>query len=221
MIPKHVFVTGTDTEVGKTRITTGLMAVLQQQGLKAAGMKPVASGCDWVAGQWQNEDALAMIAQSNVSLPYSVVNPYAFEPAIAPHIAASRVNNEVSISEIKQQFEQIKSEADAVVVEGAGGWLVPLNQTETMADLAVALDLPVVLVVAIKLGCINHALLSIESIQQRGLRIAGWVANHLDAQRESAEIIDTLKQHIAAPCLGVVPELLDGQSAADFLCRED
>ncbi len=221
MIPKHVFVTGTDTEVGKTRITTGLMAVLQQQGLKAAGMKPVASGCDWVAGQWQNEDALAMIAQSNVSLPYSVVNPYAFEPAIAPHIAASRVNNEVSISEIKQQFEQIKSEADAVVVEGAGGWLVPLNQTETMADLAVALDLPVVLVVVIKLGCINHALLSIESIQQRGLRIAGWVANHLDAQHESAEIIDTLKQHIAAPCLGVVPKLLDGQSAADFLCRED
>lgn len=221
MIPKHVFVTGTDTEVGKTRITTGLMAVLQQQGLKAAGMKPVASGCDWVAGQWQNEDALAMIAQSNVSLPYSVVNPYAFEPAIAPHIAASRVNNEVSISEIKQQFEQIKSEADAVVVEGAGGWLVPLNQTETMADLAVALDLPVVLVVAIKLGCINHALLSIESIQQRGLRIAGWVANHLDAQHESAEIIDTLKQHIAAPCLGVVPKLLDGQPAADFLCRED
>ncbi len=221
MIPKHVFVTGTDTEVGKTRITTGLMAVLQQQGLKAAGMKPVASGCDWVAGQWQNEDALAMIAQSNVSLPYSVVNPYAFEPAIAPHIAASRVNNEVSISEIKQQFEQIKSEADAVVVEGAGGWLVPLNQIETMADLAVALDLPVVLVVAIKLGCINHALLSIESIQQRGLRIAGWVANHLDAQHESAEIIDTLKQHIAAPCLGVVPKLLDGQSAADFLCRED
>lgn len=221
MIPKHVFVTGTDTEVGKTRITTGLMAVLQQQGLKAAGMKPVASGCDWVAGQWQNEDALAMIEQSNVSLPYSVVNPYAFEPAIAPHIAASRVNNEVSISEIKQQFEQIKSEADAVVVEGAGGWLVPLNQTETMADLAVALDLPVVLVVAIKLGCINHALLSIESIQQRGLRIAGWVANHLDAQHESAEIIDTLKQHIAAPCLGVVPKLLDGQSAADFLCREE
>lgn len=220
MIPKHVFVTGTDTEVGKTRITTGLMAVLQQQGLKAAGMKPVASGCDWIAGEWQNEDALAMIAQSNVSLPYSVVNPYAFEPAIAPHIAASRVNNEVSISEIKQQFEQIKSEADAVVVEGAGGWLVPLNQTETMADLAVALDLPVVLVVAIKLGCINHALLSIESIQDRGLRIAGWVANHLDTQRESAEIIDTLKQHIAAPCLGVVPKLIDGQSAADFLCRE-
>ncbi len=221
MIPKHVFVTGTDTEVGKTRIATGLIAVLQKQGLKVAGMKPIASGCDWLDGQWQNEDALAMMAQSNVTLPYSVVNPYAFEPAIAPHIAASQVNTEVSISKIKAQFEQINGEAEAVVVEGAGGWLVPLNHTETMADLAVALDLPVVLVVAIKLGCINHALLSIESIQQRGLRIAGWVANHLDRQGESADIIDTLKQHIAAPCLGVVPTLVDGQSAADFLCRED
>lgn len=220
MIPKHIFVTGTDTEVGKTRISTGLIAVLQKQGVKAAGMKPVASGCDWIDGQWQNEDALAMIAQSHVSLPYPLINPYAFEPAIAPHIAASRVNTKIDISEIKQHFEQIKTEADAVVVEGAGGWLVPLNQTETMADLAVALDLPIVLVVAIKLGCINHALLSVESIQQRGLRIAGWVANHLDEQGESAEIIDTLKQHIAAPCLGVVPRLADGQSAADFLCQE-
>lgn len=220
MIPKHIFVTGTDTEVGKTRISTGLIAVLQKQGVKAAGMKPVASGCDWIDGQWQNEDALAMIAQSHVSLPYPLINPYAFEPAIAPHIAASRVNTKIDISEIKQHFEQIKTEADAVVVEGAGGWQVLLNQTETMADLAVALDLPIVLVVAIKLGCINHALLSVESIQQRGLRIAGWVANHLDEQGESAEIIDTLKQHIAAPCLGVVPRLADGQSAADFLCQE-
>jgi dethiobiotin synthetase len=220
MIPKHVFVTGTDTEVGKTRISVGLMALLRQQGLSVAGMKPVASGCDWIDGQWQNEDALAMIAQSNVSLPYSLINPYAFEPAIAPHIAAGRVNTEVSISDIKQQFEGIKAESDAVVVEGAGGWLVPLNQSETMADLAVALDLPVVLVVAVKLGCINHALLSIESIQQRGIRIAGWVANHLDEQSESADIIETLKQHISAPCLGVVPKLAENQSAAEFLCQE-
>ncbi|MTI63222.1 dethiobiotin synthase [Methylophaga sp.] len=220
MIPKHVFVTGTDTEVGKTRISTGLMGLLRHQGVSVAGMKPVASGCHWIEGQWQNEDALAMIAQSNVSLPYSLINPYAFEPAIAPHIAAGRVNTEVSISDIKQQFERIKAVSDAVVVEGAGGWLVPLNQTETMADLAVALDLPVVLVVAIKLGCINHALLSVESIQQRGLKIAGWVANHLDEQGESAEIIETLKQHIAAPCLGVVPRLAEGQSAAEYLCQE-
>lgn len=221
MIPKHVFVTGTDTEVGKTRITTGLMAVLQQQGLKTVGMKPIASGCEWLDGQWQNEDALAMMAQSNVSLPYTLVNPYAFEPAIAPHIAAEQVNTEVSSAQIKQQFEQIKQQADAVVVEGAGGWLVPINGAETMADLAAVLGLPVVLVVAVKLGCINHALLSVESIERRGLKLVGWVANHLDAQNESSQIIDTLKRYIKAPCLGVVPRLEPTQSAAEFLCNED
>lgn len=220
MIPKHVFVTGTDTEVGKTRITTGLMAVLQQQGLRTAGMKPIASGCDWIDGQWQNEDALAMIKQSNVSLPYSKVNPYAFEPAIAPHIAAEQNNTGVSVAVIKQQFEQIKQQSDAVIVEGAGGWLVPVNQTETMADLAAELGLPVVLVVAIKLGCINHALLSAQAIEQKGLQLVGWVANHLDQQNESVEIINTLKQHIKAPCLGTVPQLRADQSAADYLCRE-
>ena len=220
MIPKQIFVTGTDTEVGKTRISTGLMGVLQQQGLKVAGMKPIASGCEWKDGQWQNEDALAMIQQSNVALPYSTVNPYAFEPAIAPHIAASQVGVEVSVSVIQKQFEQIKQQADAVIVEGAGGWLVPLNQTQTMADLAQALDLPVVLVVAVKLGCINHALLSVQAIENKGLKLAGWVANHLDQQSKSADIITTLKQHIDAPCLGVVPALQPAQSSAGFLCRE-
>lgn len=220
MIPPHIFVTGTDTEVGKTRISTGLMAVLQQQGLKTAGMKPIASGCDWIDGQWQNEDALAMIAQSNVELPYATVNPFAFEPAIAPHIAAEQANLAISVSVIKRQFEAITGQADAVVVEGAGGWLVPLNKQQTMADLAVELNLPVVLVVAIKLGCINHALLSVEAIEQRGLKLAGWVANHLQQQNESAEIIATLKQHIAAPCLGTVPPLQEGQSSSQYLCQE-
>jgi len=220
MIPEHIFVTGTDTEVGKTRITTGLMAVLQQQGLKTAGMKPIASGCDWTEGQWQNEDALAMIKQSNVNLPYSSVNPYAFEPAIAPHIAAQQNKTDISLAVIKNQFEQIKQQSDAVIVEGAGGWLVPINETETMADLAAELDLAVVLVVAIKLGCINHALLSAQAIEQKGLRLVGWVANHLEQQNESVEMIDTLKRHIKAPCLGVVPQLRVEQSAADYLCRE-
>jgi dethiobiotin synthetase len=221
MIPRHLFVTGTDTEVGKTRISTGLMAILQQQGLNTAGMKPLASGCEWIAGEWQNEDALAMIAQSNVPLPYATVNPYAFEPAIAPHIAAQQVGTNVSLDVIKQQFEQIKQQADAVVVEGAGGWLVPINATQSMADLAAALELPVVLVVAVKLGCINHALLSVESIERRGLKLAGWVANHLCEQGESSDIINTLKQHIDAPCLGIVPELAPGQSSASYLCQDD
>lgn len=220
MIPNHVFVTGTDTEVGKTRISVGLIELLQNRGLKAAGMKPIASGCDWLDGQWQNEDALALMAQSDVSLPYATVNPYAFQPAIAPHIAAARVGTEVSLSVIRQQFEAIKQQADAVVVEGAGGWLVPLNDTDTMADLATELDLPVVLVVAIRLGCINHALLTVESIQQKGLKLAGWVANHLSEQTESADIIATLKQRIDAPCLGSVPCLSAGKSAADFLTLE-
>lgn len=220
MIPQYIFVTGTDTEVGKTRISTGLMAVLQQQGFKTAGMKPIASGCEWMDGQWKNEDALAMIAQSNVSLPYSTANPFAFEPAIAPHIAAEQAKIKVSLPQIKQQFEVIKAEADAVVVEGAGGWLVPINEQKTMADLAVELNLPVVLVVAVKLGCINHALLSVEAIKQRGLTLVGWVANHLNQQNESAEIIATLEQYIDAPCLGIVPELSPGQSAADYLCQE-
>lgn len=221
MISPRIFVTGTDTEVGKTRISTGLMAVLQQQGLRTAGMKPIASGCDWIDGQWKNEDALAMIAQSNVDLPYTTVNPFAFEPAIAPHIAAEQANIAISLPVIKQQFQIIAEQVDAVVVEGAGGWLVPLNEQHTLADLAVELNLPVVLVVAIKLGCINHALLSVEAIERRGLKLMGWVANHLTQQNESAEIIATLKQHIAVPCLGVVPQLLEGQSAAEFLCRED
>lgn len=220
MIPHHIFVTGTDTEVGKTRISTGLIAVLQQQGLKTAGMKPIASGCEWSDGQWQNEDALALMAQSNVSLPYATVNPFAFEPAIAPHIAAEQAKVDISLPLITQQYEAISSQADAIVVEGAGGWLVPLNTKQTMADLAVELKLPVVLVVAVKLGCINHALLSVAAIEQRGLTLAGWVANHLDQQNESEEIIATLKQHIAAPCLGVVPELRPGQSAAEYLCLE-
>lgn len=220
MIPNHVFVTGTDTEVGKTRISVGLIELLQNRGLKAAGMKPIASGCDWLDGQWQNEDALALMAQSDVSLPYATVNPYAFQPAIAPHIAAARVGTEVSLSVIRQQFEAIKQQADAVVVEGAGGWLVPLNGTDTMADLATELDLPVVLVVAIRLGCINHALLTVESIQQKGLKLAGWVANHLSEQTESADIMATLKQRIDAPCLGSVPCLPAEKSAADFLTLE-
>ena len=220
MIPHHIFVTGTDTEVGKTRISTGLMAVLQARSMKTAGMKPIASGCEWLDGQWKNEDALAMSAQSNVTLPYSQINPYAFEPAIAPHIAAERAGIAVSVATIKQAYQDIAEQAEAVVVEGAGGWLVPINASQTMADLAAELDLPVVLVVSIKLGCINHALLSEVAIQQRGLKLVGWVANHLSEQNESAEIIATLQQRISAPCLGVVPCLKAGESAANFLCQE-
>ncbi len=140
-------------------------------------MKPVASGCEWQDGQWQNEDALALIQQADIKLPYSQVNPYAFEPAIAPHLAAEQIGQTISLNRIETQFAAMQLQADAIVVEGAGGWLVPLNDQQTIADLAKALKLPVVLVVAIKLGCINHALLTVQAIADSGLTLAGWVAN--------------------------------------------
>jgi dethiobiotin synthetase len=217
MIPKQLFVTGTDTEVGKTKISTGLIQLLQQQGLTTVGMKPIASGCEWLDEQWKNEDALALAAVSDVSVDYSLLNPFAFEPAIAPHLAAQQANTCIDLSLIEVNYQQLKQCADAVVVEGAGGWLVPLDETQTMADLAMTLQLPVVLVVAIRLGCINHALLSVEAIKQSGLPLVGWVANHPAKVTESAEIIATLQQRIEAPCLGVVPTLQAEMSALPYL----
>nr|WP_320165675.1 dethiobiotin synthase [uncultured Methylophaga sp.] len=217
MTSTHFFITGTDTEVGKTFISVGLVSLLQQQGYKTVGMKPIASGCEWLDGQWKNEDALALIKQSQTDLSYSLINPYAFEPAIAPHIAAERERVTLSIANIKSNYELIAEQADAVIVEGAGGWYVPLNAESTMADLAVELQLPVILVVAIKLGCINHALLTVAAIEQQGLKLAGWVANHVAEQSESTEMIETLTSRIDAPCLGVVPHLNSHESAASFL----
>lgn len=217
MTSTHFFITGTDTEVGKTFISVGLVSLLQQQGYKTVGMKPIASGCEWLDGQWKNEDALALIKQSQTDLDYSLINPYAFEPAIAPHIAAEREGVTLSLAKIKHSYEFIAEQAEAVIVEGAGGWYVPLNAESTMADLAVELQLPVILVVAIKLGCINHALLTVAAIEQQGLKLAGWVANHVAEQSESTEMIETLTSRIDAPCLGVVPHLNNHQSAASFL----
>lgn len=214
---KAFFVTGTDTEVGKTRISAGLLRALSNKGLRVAGMKPIASGCEWLDEQWKNEDALALMAESSVDLPYSCINPYSFEPAIAPHIAAQQKQQDISIEVIRQQFEQIETQSDVVIVEGAGGWLVPINDEYTMADLAVSLNLPVILVVSIRLGCINHALLSAAAIQASGCQLAGWVANHASEQDLSIEMIDTIQQRIAVPCLGQVPVLAAQQSAADYL----
>ena len=214
---KHVFVTGTDTEVGKTRISVGLIKVLQQQGLRVAAMKPVASGCEWQDGQWQNEDALALIQQADIKLPYSQVNPYAFEPAIAPHLAAEQIGQTISLNRIETQFAAMQLQADAIVVEGAGGWLVPLNDQQTIADLAKALKLPVVLVVAIKLGCINHALLTVQAIADSGLTLVGWVANDFLQDPQSTAIIQSLTQRISSPCLGTVPKLADNEDASAYL----
>lgn len=205
------FVTGTDTGVGKTRITLAVMRTLQQQGLRVAAMKPVASGCEMSADGMRNEDALLLQKYASQNYPYDIINPYAFAPPIAPHLAAARAGITIDLTRIIAGYQQLAAASDGVLIEGAGGWLVPLNETQTIADLAVALGLPVILVVAIRLGCINHALLSAQAIRTSGCVLAGWIANHtLPADAQSADIIQSIEARIAAPLLGDVtyqPEL--------------
>ncbi len=208
MSKKTFFITGTDTHVGKTSVATGLLKLAQQQGLSSLGLKPVAAGCDEAAEGLRNEDALALMAASSVKLRYEQINPVALKSAVSPHIAAQREKRVLSADRLAGFCRSNFRVADFTLVEGAGGWRVPINPTETMANLAQVLQLPVILVVAVRLGCLNHALLTLEAIRQDGLPLAGWVANlvdpDMDAQQEN---IMTLMQKIPAPCLGVVPFL--------------
>jgi dethiobiotin synthetase len=200
------FITGTDTGVGKTLIATALVHGFAQAGRRVVGMKPVAAGASLQDGQLLNEDVAQLITASNIDAPLAHINPYVFESPIAPHIAAAQAGISMSIPKLKLDFEVLANAADVVVVEGAGGFLVPLNDTEDMAGLAVALGLPIVLVVGMRLGCLNHALLTAAAIEARGLRLAGWVANSIDPQMTNfAENLDSLNQRISAPCLGIVP----------------
>lgn len=202
------FITGTDTDSGKTLITLGLMHRLQSRGLQVAGLKPVAAGAEQTADGLRNGDALQLQAQASRPAAYGVVNPYCYQPPIAPHLAAERIRQNVDFSMISRCYAQLAATAERVLVEGAGGWLVPLGAGRTMADLAVALNLPVILVVGLRLGCINHALLSVESIRARGLTLAGWVGNQIDpSMAEFDANIDTLRNWLESPCLGVVPYL--------------
>jgi len=214
------FITGTDTGVGKTAVTLGLMAHLQAQGQIVAAMKPVASGCERTAAGLVNEDALQLQRQSSVALPYALVNPYAFEPPIAPHIAAARVGVTIAIDTIRSAFDEIAGTADCVLVEGVGGWQVPLNDDETLVDLARALDLEVILVVGIRLGCLNHAMLTAESIVANGCVPSGWVANRLPPGAEYAdENINALKSRLLLQFLGEVPvmERIEPGRVAEYL----
>lgn len=203
---KAYFVIGTDTNVGKTYVASALVQHFVQSGLKTVGMKPIASGCEINKnGEFINEDVLALNHASNVKAPLDLINPYRFAPAIAPHIAASQAGITMSLEVIAEAYQQLTTLAEVVIVEGAGGFLVPLNQTETLADLALQLNIPVILVVGMRLGCINHALLTVEAIQARGLGLAGWVANHIDANFVMfEENLISLQQRIAAPCISVV-----------------
>ena len=211
------FVTGTDTGVGKTLISCALLHAFAAQGLRVAGFKPVAAGCD---EDEHNEDALALCAASTVQLACEQVNPYCFAPAIAPHLAADFSGIRIELSRILDAYRELAGQVDDVVVEGAGGFLVPLNEQESSADLAQQLGLPVILVVGMRLGCLNHALLTVRAIAGSGLKCAGWVANVVEAGMPALQQnIDTLRERIDAPLLGMVPhmEKPDARTIAELL----
>lgn len=213
--PPGLFVTGTDTAVGKTRVACALLRAAAGTGRRAVGMKPLASGAQPAAGGLRNEDVERLLAASNVDAPRELVNPYCFEPAVAPHLAAAEAGVAVDPARIAEACSRLKRLADLVVVEGAGGLLVPIGPTLTMADLARLLALPIVLVVGMRLGCLNHALLTCESIERRGLRLAGWVANCIDPlMLRLEENVGALRLRVSAPLLGVVPHDPDEHSPA-------
>jgi dethiobiotin synthetase len=200
------FVTGTDTGVGKTRASCALLHALRRQHARVIGMKPVAAGTEWIDGAWANDDVLALRAASTVQVPALYDNPYLLNLAASPHIAARSEGVDIDIEHIAACFHALRQQADAVVVEGAGGFIVPLleaqGQSATSADLAVLLRLPVVLVVGVRLGCLNHALLTQEAILARGLKLAGWVANRIDPSMTGADAnVDTLRLRLQAPML--------------------
>ncbi|MDE2594542.1 MAG: dethiobiotin synthase [Burkholderiales bacterium] len=205
-----VFVTGTDTGVGKTRVSSALLHAYGRQHPRCVGMKPVAAGCDWVDGGWLNEDVAALRAASSLKVPPVFDNPYALPDPVSPHIAAQRAGEQIDLSHIEASFHALQQHADVVVVEGAGGFIVPLHEGPgewvTSADLACRLQIPVVLVVGMRLGCLNHALLTQEAIVSRGLTLAGWVANVVDPTMSEPEAnLATLRNRMQAPMLAHWP----------------
>ena len=225
MAKKVLFITGTDTDIGKTLIATGLLEAANSQGKKTAAIKPVAAGCRDTGEGPQNEDALMLQAAASAELSYQQVNPVALDEPMAPHIAAKEQGKRLSADRLTGFCRGITMlPVDLVVIEGAGGWRVPINNRESMAEIPKQLNAEVVLVVGLKLGCINHALLTAQAIRSDGLKIAGWVANTMDEDMlRLDENIDTLKQLINEPCLGVIPKLSDKspQHVATFLTVPD
>ena len=215
------FVTGTDTAVGKTFISSALLRLARNRGLRCIGMKPIAAGCRLEAGTLRNDDALALISASATTLSYETINPVPLEPPIAPHIAAAQAGRTLSAADLTAQCRAVAAQdVDFLLIEGAGGWLVPINDTETLADVCIEMRAPVILVVGMQLGCLNHALLTAAAIEGAGLELAGWIANSV---REAMPCLDenvaTLRTRLRAPCLGVVPHLgpVEPSAAQPFL----
>ena len=205
MAARGFFVTGTDTGIGKTLIACALLHAYARQGKRVAGMKPVAAGAAPSAEGLINDDVMMLRAASNVQAPRALVNPYCFEPPIAPHVAAEQAGVAIDLTHIAQAFTQLTAGADVVIVEGIGGFCVPLNHSDDSADLVQYLGLPLILVVGVRLGCLNHALLTAHAIRARGLRLAGWIANRIDPTMTVAdESIKALAERLAAPLLGEI-----------------
>ena len=205
---RDYFITGTDTEIGKTFITSALLRAFAQQGWSTLGMKPIASGAEEIDGVLHNEDVDSLVAASSVKAPQEIVVPYLMRTPAAPHIVAAVENVKMDVQYIASCYQQAQQLADVVLVEGVGGFCVPLDDETSTVDLAQRLALPVILVVGMRLGCINHALLTAQAIKASGLRLAGWVANTVDNDMKFfEENVQALKQRLDAPCLAVMPRL--------------
>lgn len=215
-----VFVTGTDTGAGKTMASTALLHALRAQGLHAVGMKPVASGCDATAEGWRNEDALALQSASDPVPAYVDLNPYALPQPLAPEIAAREAGVEITLEPILAAFERLRAQADVIVVEGVGGWAAPLTATLDQRHLVEALGLPVVLVIGMRLGCLNHARLTARAVLADGARLVGWIANEVDPQMERRdENFALLQSRMPVPCWGRLPyaPAADARALARYL----
>jgi dethiobiotin synthetase len=215
---RSVFIAGTDTGIGKTHVACTLLHALRDAGYTACGMKPVASGCVETPQGWRNDDALALQAASSESLPYDLINPIALRDPLSPHLAAAHAGVEISLAPMRAAFDQLCGGHQRVVVEGVGGWLVPLAPGLFASDIAKRWQLPVILVVGMRLGCLNHALLSARAIEADGCRLLGWIGNCIDPTMAALEEnLATLGELLAAPCLGVLPHGVEPAQAAKRL----
>ncbi len=222
MNPISYFITGTDTEIGKTTVSCALVRNLVGKGLRVAVMKPVAAGASQLDGIWHNEDVDALMHASNMNLPVSLVSPFLLRTPIAPHLAAVLDKRVIDLPHILSCYREISRCADAVIVEGVGGFCVPFSESTSSADLAVQLNLPVILVVGLKLGCINHALLTAEAIRARNLKLAGWIANRIEPDMPFGnENVRTLESRLNAPRLGTIPYLESFSQTDTYLNLND
>ncbi len=208
---QRYFITGTDTNIGKTTFGCAMLAHFRKNNLSTIGLKPVATGAQLTKHGLRNDDALQLQAQTTIALRYEEINPFVYEPAISPHLALAQTQCSLSVQQVKQQIYNILAlSADLILVEGVGGWFCPLNDSETFADLAKSLQLPIILVIGLRLGACNHALLTSYAIQQSGCQFAGWVANCIDPNFDNVDdYIDTFKKLIPTPFLGMIPNYRD------------